>query len=440
MDKSTSPDCLVREVFPKDHELIQVLEDGTTPEDFTAATIKEREATGCQDPFFVGSLNRLLENHRRWQANLPRVTPFYAVKCNHSPVMVRMLSLLGTGFDCASEGEIDMVLSHGATPDKIIYAHTTKARTHIQYAYSRGVDLMTFDSEDELEKISVLFPKARLVLRIVADDSSSIVKLNDKFGAKMRAVTNLLKTAKDLNLNVVGVSFHVGVLCGDSSCFTKAIADSREVFNIAATMGFKMKLLDLGGGYDGKDHSKMNLEQCALVINKCLDQHFPPESGVRIIAEPGGFFAQSTFTLTTNIIARRVVTDENNQKLINYYINEGRFGSFSLLVNHPGFLELDPQLHRSVDDNEPKYRSVIWGPTCDSVDKVLDETMLPESKVEDWIHFGNMGSYSISLQCDFNGFKRTPIYYVVSVKNVQKLAALLKEATAKSDKCIVLHG
>ncbi|KAM8824579.1 ornithine decarboxylase-like [Synchiropus picturatus] len=427
MDKSTSPDCLVREVFPKDHELIQVLEDGTTPEDFIAATIKEREATGCQDPFFVGSLNRLLENHRRWQANLPRVTPFYAVKCNPSPVMVRMLSLLGTGFDCASKGEIALVLSHGATPDKIIFAHTTKARTHIQYAYSRGVDLMTFDSEDELEKISVLFPKARVVLRIAVDDTYSVVKLSDKFGAKMKAVPNLLKTAKDLNLNVVGVSFHVGAMCGDSSCYTKAIANSREVFNIAATMGFKMKLLDLGGGYDGKDHSKMNLEQCALVINKSLDQHFPPESGVRIIAEPGGYFAQSTFTVTANVIARRVVTDDHNEKVINYFLNEGRYESFMLLGNHPGYLVLEPQLLRSVGEEEPKYRSVIWGPTCDSYDKVMDKTMLPESKVEDWIHFSNMGAYSIALQCGFNGFERTPIYYVVSVKNVQKLAALLKK-------------
>ncbi|KAM9779932.1 ornithine decarboxylase-like [Neosynchiropus ocellatus] len=440
LSSSFLKDCLVRDVFQKDHKLIQVLEDGVTPKDFTAAMMKEREATGSQDAFLVGSLDRLRENHRRWQANLPRVTPFFAVKCNPSPVMLRTLSILGSGFDCASQGEIEMALSQGATPDKIIFAHTTKARTHIQYAYSHGVDLMTFDSEDELEKIAVLCPKARMVLRIGVDDTYSIVKLSYKFGAKMSAVPNLLKTAKDLNLNVVGVSFHVGGLCGQSSCFTKAITDSREVFDMAEAMGFKMKLLDLGGGFDGKDNSKMNLEQCAVVINKCLDEQFPPESGVKIIAEPGGFLALSVLTLTSNIIARRVVTDEDDEQLINYYMNEGRFGCFSMLVNHPGYLELHVELNRPVDDNEPRYRSVIWGPTCDSIDKVLDKTMLPAIKVEDWIHFGNMGAYSTALQCEFNGLKCTPVHYVVTPNTIQKLAALLKKASAKSDKCIVLHG
>jgi len=39
------------------------------------------------------------------------------------------------------------------------------------------------------------------------------------------------------------------------------------------------------------------------VINASLDQYFPVSSGVRIIAEPGTFFARSPFTIVTNIIA-----------------------------------------------------------------------------------------------------------------------------------------
>lgn len=54
-----------------------------------------------------------------------------------------------------------MALSLGVTPDKIIYAHTAKPQAHIKYACAHGVDLMTFDSEDELLKISLCHPKAK---------------------------------------------------------------------------------------------------------------------------------------------------------------------------------------------------------------------------------------------------------------------------------------
>jgi ornithine decarboxylase len=37
-----------------------------------------------------------------WVATMPRVMPFYAVKCNPEPSMVALLAALGAGFDCAS--------------------------------------------------------------------------------------------------------------------------------------------------------------------------------------------------------------------------------------------------------------------------------------------------------------------------------------------------
>jgi len=44
------------------------------------------------------------------------------------------------------------------------------------------------------------------------------------------------------------------------------------------------------------------------VLRPALDQYFPEQTGVRIIAEPGRYFAASAFTLAVNIIAKRTVT------------------------------------------------------------------------------------------------------------------------------------
>lgn len=147
---------------------------------------------GNEGPFYVSDLDTLVRMHMRWLSNLSRVKPFYAVKCNSSPTVLRTLNALGTGFDCASkvlanilennkfsrhlstfpqglltwslfsyQGEISQVLALGVKPENIIYAHTTKPQSHIKYACARGINLMTFDDEDELRKISLHHPKAK---------------------------------------------------------------------------------------------------------------------------------------------------------------------------------------------------------------------------------------------------------------------------------------
>lgn len=76
---------------------------------------------------------------------------------------------------------------------------------------------------------------SRLLLRIAVDDSSSCYRLGLKFGAGLNTTCRLLEHAAELGLEVVGVSFHVGSLCGQSSAFRRAIADACHVFDTAVS-------------------------------------------------------------------------------------------------------------------------------------------------------------------------------------------------------------
>uniref|UniRef100_A0A674P6T6 ornithine decarboxylase n=1 Tax=Takifugu rubripes TaxID=31033 RepID=A0A674P6T6_TAKRU len=257
-----------------------------------------------EEPFQVLNLDTLIQMHLKWLSYLPRVKPFYAVKCNSTETVLRTLNALGTGFDCASKGEISQVLSLGVKPENIIYAHTTKPQSHIKYACAQGVNLMTFDDEEELRKVSRCHPKAKLVLRIAVDDSSSFYRLSSKFGAGLSTTGRLLECAAELGLEVVGVSFHIGSKCSQSLAFRQAIADARSVFDTAKLLGFQFSLLDIGGGFSGKDFP------FSEVINGALDEYFPFESGVQIIAEPGRYYAETTFTLAANVIAKRVIMED----------------------------------------------------------------------------------------------------------------------------------
>lgn len=228
-----------------------------------------------------------------------------AVKCNPDPTVVRLLAALGLGFDCASQAEIELVLSLGISPSRIIYANPCKAASFIRHAAACDVRLMTFDNFDELNKVARYHPRAQLVLRILADDEGSLCRFGTKFGAAAEVVPGLLKRAKELKLDVVGVSFHVGSGCTNPLLYDKAIAQAKWAFELAEEEGFKMNLLDIGGGFEG-----VTFQEIAKVVRQSVDAYFPKESGVKVIAEPGRFFVSEAFELATNIIARRGLAEE----------------------------------------------------------------------------------------------------------------------------------
>ena len=157
----------------------------------------------------MADLGEIVKKHLRWNTMMPRVQPFYAVKCNNEPGILQILASLGTGFDCASKAEIEQVLSLGVDPSRIVYANPCKMRSHIKFARAESVSMMTFDNEEELRKIKDFFPDAHLVIRILPPASKAVCNLGCKYGVLPEEALTLLKKAKQLDLNVIGVRFEL---------------------------------------------------------------------------------------------------------------------------------------------------------------------------------------------------------------------------------------
>lgn len=231
-----------------------------------------------------------------------------AVKSNPDPYVLHLLAALGIGFDCASHGEISQVLDIGVDPSRIIFANPCKPTSFVRSAAKAGVNMMTFDNGDELHKVARVHPGAKLILRILTDDSKSLCRLGLKFGAPLASVPGLLAKAKDLGLDVIGVSFHVGSGCFDANAFGDAVMRAKATFEMGKAAGYEFSLLDVGGGFEDD-----NFERMAGVLRGAIDLHFPSKAadGLRVIAEPGRFYVSRAFTLATNIIARRVPEGES---------------------------------------------------------------------------------------------------------------------------------
>ncbi|KAF2221536.1 pyridoxal-dependent decarboxylase [Elsinoe ampelina] len=371
-------------------------------------------APGDEDAFFVADMGQVYRQHLRWKKNLQRVKPHYAVKCNPDPQVLRLLAELGTGFDCASKAEIEQVLRLGVSPDRIIYAQPCKTKSFVRYAAKENVRQMTFDNADELYKIKDIYPNAKLFLRILTDDSASLCRLSLKFGASLDTTGELLALAKELDLDVVGVAFHVGSGASDPEAFLKAVRDARFVFDQAAALGYDLKTLDVGGGFVSE-----TFEDMAAVLSAALDTYFPPT--IRVIGEPGRFYVSQAFTIACNVIARRAVEDkELGIKSYMLYLNDGVYGNFSsIMFDHqhpvPQVLKAGEMTFFDCAENDNNAcahdagkRGVeysVWGPTCDGIDCISASWSSSFTlDVGDWLYFEEMGAYTKCSATKFNGF------------------------------------
>jgi len=349
-----------------------------------------------EDAFFIVDLARIQTQYETWTSSLPLVRPYYAVKCNPNPIIIKYLSLLGCHFDCASKNEISSVLDITEDPSLVIFANPCKMSGQIKYARAVDVDTMTFDSDHELYKIKLYHPNAQLILRLKVQDKGSRCQFGCKFGCPKEQVHELLTIAKALSLNIAGFSFHVGSGCQDPELYLRAIDDCLEAVDIARDIGFFPTIIDIGGGFEETTFAKF-----AKVIDEKVREH--PQ--YQWIAEPGRFMVSSSHVLVVNVIGKKRTSEG-----FTYYLNDGVYGSFNCIFFDHAVPEVCPFNER----DGPRYPSTIFGPTCDSLDKISDQVQLPELAIGEWCYVENFGAYTQASSSSFNGFSNDRIRYVKS--------------------------
>lgn len=184
--------------------------------------------------------------------------------------------------------------------------------------------------------------------------------LGTKFGCDPEAeAVTLINLARDLGLNVVGISFHVGSSCEDFEGYAKAIEVSRQLYEVATSMGFQIRLLDLGGGYPGDSFQRIN--EFSAVINRALDENFPIQDfpKLEIISEPGRYMVESAFTLAAMVHSRKVIKNANGDiEEVMLYLNEGVYSNFLAIPLGQEFFQ---PIIMPEKVSETKFKTTIWG-------------------------------------------------------------------------------
>jgi len=359
--------------------------------------------------FHALDLNKVLDLIAAWRRALPDVRPYYAVKCNPEPAILGALAALGAGFDCASRAEVEAVLRLGVQPSSIVYANPCKPEPHLEYAAEVGVNLATYDSEEEVAKVRRCHPKCELLLRLKGPDGAEAkYNLGTKYGAHADEVVPLLRAAQRAGINVVGVSFHVGSGVSRVDVYRGAIEAARAAFDEAVALGMPpMRVLDIGGGFTA---GATTFGEAAAVVNDALLHYFGDLPSVEVIGEPGRYFAETAFTLAARVIGKRT-----RGEVREYWIDDGLYGSLNCILMD----QYDPRPRPlgSPRPGEKTHTSTVFGPTCDSQDRMVTDYQLPEVSVGDWLIFDNMGAYSTAAGSKFNGFDTSEIKIYVAYSN-----------------------
>ncbi|MFQ6004799.1 MAG: type III PLP-dependent enzyme [Woeseia sp.] len=323
-------------------------------------------------------------------------TVMYSVKCNPNPGVINALYEAGVrDFETASLPEIKQVAEMSGRTCAY-FMHPVKTRTAIRIAYGQyGVRHFVVDHRSELQKLIDEIGSNRVVVfvRVCPPESSdALYSMSKKFGASAEEAVCLLRGIEQARYQT-GVTFHVGSQCLNPKDFGAALDLVGGVLESAAV---EPACIDVGGGFPVRypNVGAPPLTDYIREITEGIRRNALPGTAMAF-AEPGRALVGSGCSLLTRVVLRK--TDR-------IYLNDGIHGGLSELIDSQ--YQLNTRVIRiggPVAERIQPYH--VFGPTCDSIDHLPPEFMLPtDLRNGDWIEFDQVGAYSNALSTSFNGF------------------------------------
>jgi len=367
-------------------------------------------ADSYETPFLLIDLPTVAEKYRELQEGFDFASIYYAVKANPAAEILGLLADMGSSFDIASIYELDQVLAHDVSPDRISFGNTIKKRKDIAYFYERGVTLFATDSEVDLRNIAEYAPGSKIYIRILTEGSEGADwPLSRKFGCNPEMAVELAVLANKLGLEPYGISFHVGSQQRNIDVWDAAIAKVKFIFErLRDEQAITLRMINMGGGFPAQYLTKANdfATYCREII-RFLKEDFgdnPPE----IILEPGRSLVGDCGLMVseTVLISRKSNTALNRWVFTDVGLFNGLIESLGEAIKYPLCTERDGETEEVV----------LAGPTCDGMDIMYENHKyeLPLSlDIGDRLYWFSTGAYTTTYcSIEFNGFPPLKYYCV----------------------------
>ena len=347
----------------------------------------------CPDhPVLYMSPAILQATARRFLGGFPGLVT-YAVKANPAREVLENLVAAGLeAFDVASPAEMQAV--RDVLPSAAMhYNNPVRSVDEIATALRLGVRSFSVDCMSELEKLIAagVAGDTEISVRLRLPVNGAIYNFGAKFGADPDLAEALLRRVADAGLRT-SMTFHPGTQCSDPAAWTAYIETCARV---AEAAGVTLERLNVGGGFPShRTGDAPDLERIFNEIRHAVAASFGAAQP-KLVCEPGRAMVAEAFSLVTRVKSVRADA---------IFLNDGIYGGLAELpiLGNTDRLEV---LRGDMVIDGPRVQRVVFGPTCDSLDRLPGLVPLPEDLCDgDHVLFHGLGAYSTATVTRFNGY------------------------------------
>ena len=353
-------------------------------------------------PFYCYSSNTIVQKYKEFEKSLKYFdkTICYAVKANPNVAILKMLAKLGAGAEVVSEGELKRALIAGIHPKKIVFSGVGKKAEEIIFAIKKNILQINIESEDELKMIeniaNRLKKKVQIGIRVNPNiDAETHKKITtgrqeDKFGLNIRMVEKIFKKYKyNQNLDVVGLSVHIGSQIMSINPFKKTFLKLKKFINKINNKEKIIKVLDLGGGIgiNYKNEKAIAIKDYVkIILNLCNDLN------CKLIVEPGRMLVAESGILVTKVLFVK------KNKKTNFLVIDAGMND----LMRPALYDAYHEIKNIKNSRGNKKLYTIVGPICETADTFVKNILLNKINSEDFLFISNVGAYGSSMSSSYN--------------------------------------
>ncbi len=354
-------------------------------------------------PTYVYSQNHIIDAYRGYGqglADIPHIIAF-AVKANGNLSILRTLANEGAGADLTSGGELATALRGGISPQKMVFSGVGKTEQEIREGLQAGILMFNVESKAELHKINLISnqikKKASISFRVNPNiDPNTHPKISTglkehKFGIPFESAIELYEQAASLeNINVLGISSHIGSSMLDTSPLLQALEKLLDLKEQLSKRGIQVAYLDLGGGlgirYEDENPEKPE-EYASKLASRLRDED------VTLILEPG-----RSITGNAGLIVSRVVYVKRTKDKT-FLVIDAAMNDLARPAIYDAYHEIVPVKRK----NTPLEVTDVVGPICESSDVFGKERELPTLQEGDLVAICSAGAYGFAMASRYNG-------------------------------------
>jgi diaminopimelate decarboxylase len=334
----------------------------------------------------------------------------FAVKACSNLAILKLFAQMGGGADIVSGGELFRALKAGIPAHKIIYSGVGKTRQEMQEALAADILLFNVESPQELDRLqaiaAALNTTARIAFRINPDVdpkthayiSTGLAK--NKFGIPVHEALHEYHRAKTMtNIEVVGVSCHIGSQLTQLAPFIEALGKVKQFIARLDQEGIQIKYLDLGGGvgitYDTEQPPHPQ-DYAASLRSELTDIN------CTLILEPGRVIVGNAGALITQVQYTKVNRGGNMEK--HFIIVDAAMNDLARPALYSAYHEILP-IRRPQTAGQQQVDVV--GPICETGDFMArDRLMSQEIQPDHLLAVMSSGAYGFSMSSTYNSRPR----------------------------------